>query len=87
MANSSPDEVMVSLMKLIIGFSPDFLNLERRDLVESIQIRYMHMLHRYLKYKFGEGANKRLNRALEIATMAREAYEIDSRKQPCLQFY
>ena len=81
-ADSPLDEVMVVLMKLIIGFSPDFLTLERRDIVEGAQIRYTHMLHKYLKYKFGENANRRMDKALKIVSLAREANEIHSRKPP-----
>lgn len=82
--NSELDEVMVNLVKLMIGFNADFLTLERRDIVEGAQLRYTQMLQRYLKHKFGEGANKKFSKALEVVAMAREASEIVDRKLPCM---
>jgi len=37
-------------------------------------------LHRYLKFKYGEGANGRLSEGLMMAAYAREAEDIQARK-------
>ena len=77
------DDLQVYLMSAILAFSTDGIvsKLSRPDVVERIQEHYLTMLHRYLKYRYGEGeAMNRLARGMQITSMAREAKEIcDSR--------
>ena len=77
------DDLQVYLMSAILAFSTDGIvsKLSRPDVVERIQEYYLTMLHRYLKYRYGEGeAMNRLARGMQITSMAREAKEIcDSR--------
>ena len=78
--DSPVDEIQVTLMKVILAFSPDFIELERPDLVESVQLRYTMLLQKYLKFKYGADANRRFAKGLMMASYAREAHEIHERK-------
>lgn len=74
---SPVDEIQMTLAKMIIAFSPDFLNLEQRSVVEAIQMKYVSMLHRYLVFRYGaKEATKRLAAGLMMSTYAREAQSI-----------
>ena len=44
------DYWMVLLMNLIIIFHADYYTLVNRDRVEKIQMKYIMILHRYLRY-------------------------------------
>ena len=73
------DDLQVYLMSAILAFSTDGIvtKLNRPDVVDRIQEYYLTMLHRYLKYRYGdEEAINRLSRGMQITSMAREAKEI-----------
>ena len=42
---------MVGLMALILAFNADFYTLVNRDRVEKIQLKYIMILQRYLRYR------------------------------------
>ena len=44
------DYLLVSLMTLILAFNADFYTLVKRDKVEEIQMKYIMMLKRYIRY-------------------------------------
>ena len=73
------DDLQVYLMSAILSFSTDGIvkKLSRPDVVDRIQEYYLTMLHRYLKYRYGDAeAINRLSRGMQITSMAREAKEI-----------
>ena len=73
------DDLQVYLMSAILAFSTDGIvtKLNRPDVVDRIQEYYLTMLHRYLKYRYGDDeAINRLSRGMQITSMAREAKEI-----------
>ena len=73
------DDLQVYLMSAILAFSTDGIvtKLSRPDVVDRIQEYYLTMLHRYLKYRYGDTeAINRLSRGMQITSMAREAKEI-----------
>ena len=81
--DSPVDETQMSLIKLVMAFSTDFVTLERRDVVEKAQLRYASLLQRYLKYKYGgPEANKRFAAAMMMTSYARESHEIQERRLP-----
>ena len=73
------DDLQVYLMSAILAFSSDGIvsKLSRPDVVDRIQEYYLTMLHRYLKYRYGDDeAINRLSRGMQINAMARETKEI-----------
>ncbi len=74
------DEVQSTLMRLMLASSPDFLDLERPDLVAKAQLKFVTHLQGYLKSKYGnEEARKRFADALMLSAYAREANDIIER--------
>ena len=79
------DDIQVYLMSAILVFSTDGITskLSRPDIVDQIQEYYLTMLHRYLKYRYGQDeAMNRLARGMAITSMAREANEICKTRLP-----
>ena len=70
----------MSLIKVILAFNTDFVTLERPDVVSKIQVKYALLLQKYLRFKYGSDANRRFGEGLMMASYAREANEIHSRK-------
>lgn len=58
------------------------MTLQRRDIVEKAQLKYLGMLHKYLVYKYGKKANLKLVEGLMMMAYAREADEIVQRRLP-----
>ncbi len=77
------------LMGLILAFSADFLDLDRRDVVERHQSKFVNMLYQYLVFKFGrEEAVVRMGNGMQIPSVARRAFEIlETRKKGPNQVY
>jgi len=74
---STVDDMQMHLMGLIIVFSTDFLHLHDRAAVERMQERYIDLLFRYLKAKYGrEEAVKKMGHGMEMPFLARKANEI-----------
>ena len=79
------DDLQVYLMSAILVFSTEGIRskLRRPDIVDRIQEHYLTMLHRYLKYRYGQDeAMNRLARGMAITSMAREAKEICETRLP-----
>ena len=71
------DDVQSTLMRLVIASSPDFIELERPDLVAKAQLKYATLLQSYLKSKYGlDEARRRFGAGLMIIAHAREANEV-----------
>ena len=69
-------------MKLIIAFSTETCSLERADIVEAAQLRYVGLLQKYLGHKYGKEANQRLANGLMITSYARQVYDIQKKRLP-----
>ena len=81
-------------MTLILTFNADFYTLVNRDRVEKIQMKYIMILQRYLRYntynamnilathfrsKFkAENSNTKFLEAMLLIAQARQAWEISS---------
>ena len=53
------DGVQSTLMRLVLASCPDFLELERPDLVSKAQLKYVTLLQNYLKSKYGVNEARR----------------------------
>ncbi|XP_076031059.1 uncharacterized protein LOC143019304 isoform X2 [Oratosquilla oratoria] len=49
-----PDETMAMILILVTLYSPELIGLEAKDTIQSLQDRYIHILQRYVKWKFRE---------------------------------
>ena len=78
------DDVQMNLIKYIILFSTsERLSLQRRDIVERVQMKFIDLLQKYLKFKYGPGeAGLRFSNGLMVISLAREVYEIQQRRLP-----
>ena len=76
------DDMMITLMNMIILFSTDGLQLKNSKAVEQIQMKYFYMLHKYLKIKHISYASK-FCQAMEIISMSRELREIKDKYIYC----
>ena len=68
--------LQVPLMNAILFFSTNGISsqLKRPDLIDSYKTQLLRTHYRYMKYIYGEiEAMKHLEKALEIASLAREA--------------
>eukprot|EP00092_Neocalanus_flemingeri_P023610 GFUD01025604.1.p1 GENE.GFUD01025604.1~~GFUD01025604.1.p1 ORF type:complete len:567 (+),score=140.62 GFUD01025604.1:112-1812(+) len=71
------DYWMVTLMSLILVFNADFYTLVSRDRVEKIQLKFIMILKRYLKFKLTEeSANRKFLEAMLLIAETRHAWEI-----------
>jgi len=74
---STVDDMQMHLMGLIMVFSTDFLHLHDKAAVERMQEKYIDLLFRYLKAKYGrEEAVKKMGHGMEMPFLARKANEI-----------
>eukprot|EP00095_Tigriopus_kingsejongensis_P005738 snap_masked-scaffold28_size608977-processed-gene-1.5 protein:Tk05738 transcript:snap_masked-scaffold28_size608977-processed-gene-1.5-mRNA-1 annotation:"thyroid hormone receptor alpha 1" len=74
------DDVQMNLLKLIILFSTEFVTLERGDIVEHVQMRFIRLLQKYLKFKYGSEAGVKLGNGLLILSYAKEVIDIQQRQ-------
>ena len=83
-AEAEVDDVQMNLIKYIILFSTsEQLTLMRRDVVERVQMKFIDLLQKYLKFKYGVGgAGLRFSNGLMVISLAREVYEIQRRRLP-----
>eukprot|EP00095_Tigriopus_kingsejongensis_P010297 snap_masked-scaffold148_size310697-processed-gene-0.3 protein:Tk10297 transcript:snap_masked-scaffold148_size310697-processed-gene-0.3-mRNA-1 annotation:"nuclear receptor" len=70
--NGLADEVLTTLLGLIIILSPDFLNLKDATRVSQAQTKYSVMLHRYLKAKLPTKAHAKFGQGIELISKLRE---------------
>ena len=77
------DSLMMFCLSNVLLFSTDFLKLENPSRVNKVQMRYLNILHRYLKFKYDkDSANNRLGNGIMIASFARESQEIEQKRLP-----
>jgi len=82
------DTTMVVLMTLILVFHADFYTLINRDKLEKIQMKYIMILHRYLRSKLStEGAGKKFLDAMLLIEETRLAWEISCQFSPCIPLF
>ncbi|TRY77019.1 hypothetical protein TCAL_06369 [Tigriopus californicus] len=74
------DDVQMNLLKLIILFSSEFVNLQRRDIVEQAQMKFIGLLQKYMKFRYGSEAGVRLGNGLMILSYAKETIDIQKRR-------
>ena len=70
------DEVCFTLMVYVLLFSSEFLTLQSRKKVEEVQLGFMRMLYRYLRFRFPQVALKKFVEGMIMVSYAREAQEI-----------
>ena len=71
------DEYLATLMRVILAFTPDFVDgLQRRDICDKIVVRYTTLLHRYLKRYYPANGRAKFAEAIMISAYAREATDI-----------
>ena len=81
--NEEFDGLMMGYLMNILLFNTDFLALENPQSVALVQTKYVKMLHRYLKSKYGQTqANTRFGSGIMIASLARESNEIRRKRLP-----
>jgi hypothetical protein len=79
---SQPDNLLLTLLNLIIAFTPDYVQLRRRDVVERNQLKYVILLQKYLKFKYGAASNAKFAQGLMMTSYAREVDLIQKRRLP-----
>ena len=74
------DDLLLVLLEHVIIFSSDELRrgqLQESGAIADLQAKYLRMLYRYLKYKYGpekeSEARRRLIMAIEVISLAEEA--------------
>ena len=79
-----PDPVLAVLARCMLAFNADFLTLERRDLVEALQMRCLNLLRNYLRTQYNgrPEATARFAEGLRILSYARESTEIKEKRLP-----
>lgn len=81
-ADDPMDPIRMILIWAICLFSSEFVELQRKDMVEKTQQKFIDMLYRYLKLKYDEKASSKLAEGLMIATLARQAYDMHMNMLP-----
>ena len=76
--NSACDEVLITLMAMVMLFSSDGLVLDNGHLVEKIQIKYTNLMYKYLKTKYTSSSTK-FCQAMNVTSMSRELRHIRDR--------
>lgn len=79
-AQDRVDDVQMNLLKLIILFSSEFVNLQRPDIVEQTQMKFIGLLQKYMKFRYGPEAGVRLGNGLLLLSYAKEAIDIQKRR-------
>lgn len=73
------DYSLVFLMTTILLFNSDYNPLLTRSIVEPIQLKYVILLQRYLRYKMNpEMANKKFLEAMLVLSYTKELWEINN---------
>ena len=78
------DRTMVVLLVHSLMFNTDFVTLNDPQRVSKIQLQYLSLLHRYLKFKYehSDFANSQLHGGVMIGSLAREREEIIRQRLP-----
>ena len=78
------DKVQLILITMTMAFCTEGLigKLSNIEIVEALQLKYLNMLHRYLKDKYPNTARSKLAQGMFIITEAQEAHEIQTIRLP-----
>jgi len=76
------DPYLTLLMRMIIAFSTDNVNLQDRVTCERVRHQCSMMLYRYMKNKLGIQANQKFREAMDICSNAQETASIIKRRLP-----
>ena len=81
---NKPDDALVALGLVIITLNSTFVPLQRKDIVESAQLKYLTILKNYLKYKIKDHhkAVAKYSDFMGVIAMAMEAGEIQKKRLP-----
>nr|AID52835.1 nuclear receptor [Tigriopus japonicus] len=66
------DDILLTLMTMILIFSSDSLKLQSEGVVSKIQNQYCYMLYRYVNFKSPGKAHVKLGEGMEIVSKVRE---------------
>jgi len=76
------DYWMVTLLSIILTFHAEFYTLDNSDIVENIQLKYIIILQRYLRFKLKpEAANTKFLEAMMLISESRQAWQISKQGQ------
>ncbi len=78
--SGTTDYNLINLTRFVIAFATDNVRLEKKEACEKVRDKYHTMLYRYLRYLFGDEAQKKFSETMEIHACAREATEILRRR-------
>ncbi len=79
------DRSMFVLLELVLAFSTDFVSgveLRVKEAMEREQVKYLCLLHRYLRFKYSENsdlANAKMADGIALISYAKEALDIQRR--------
>lgn len=79
------DKTQLILITMAMAFCTEGLivgQLSNFEAIEKTQLKYLNMLHRYLKDKFPENSRSKLAQGMFIITEAQEAHEIHMNRLP-----
>ena len=75
------DEIQIVLLALILAFNHDFLDLEGRNQVEKIQLKYVILLQSHLRSLYPNSlAASKLTKAVMLPAVAREIVQITKKR-------
>ncbi|TRY72664.1 hypothetical protein TCAL_10874 [Tigriopus californicus] len=70
------DDIMLTLMMMILLCCPDSLHLQSEGSVSQIQNQYCYMLYRYTNFKYPGQAHSKLGEGMDIVSKVREVTTI-----------
>ena len=78
------DKTQLILITMAMVFSTEGLigKLSNIKPIEATQLKYLNMLHRYLKDKYPDTARSKFAQGMFIITEAQEAHEIHTNRLP-----
>jgi len=78
------DSLILVLSSMILLLNPDDTDMPNasKEKVSNIQMKYISLLHRYLKAKYPKKANSKLAGALMLIQMAKELYDLHAQRLP-----
>ena len=82
--SDKPDKVLAVLGKCMLAFNTDLFHLQRRDIVEGLQMRCLSIMRNYLKIKYNGSpqASSRFAEGMRVISYAKEVLEIQKRRLP-----
>ena len=77
------NDILVTCLGHSLMFSTDFITLKDPQRVSNVQLQYLKLLHRYLKFKYdNSNVNNYFHNGIMIGSYAREIMEIRKQRLP-----